>query len=125
MLPLETLRHYLQSFNGAEEDFPFGPETLVVKVAGKMFALILLSAAPLRMNLKCDPDKAVGQRAFYPAVLPGYHMNKRHWNTVILDGSIPEKEILSMIDESYGLVVKNLSRAARHTIGRSQPKETP
>ena len=120
---LEKLRRYMKSRKGAVEDFPFGPEALVFKVGGKMFSLIFLSGASLQMNLKADPDKAVAQRAFYPSVLPGYHMNKRHWNTIILDGSIPDEEILSMIDESYALVVGTLTRAARKSAGLSESED--
>ena len=78
-----------------------------------MFALVMTDAEPLRMNLKCDPAKAEILRECYPAVLPGYHMNKRHWNTVVLDGSIPGEDLRSMIDESYELVVKGLPKARR------------
>ncbi len=109
----DALRDYLLKKPGASEDFPFDTVTLVIKVGGKMFALTNITADPLRINLKCDPIKADFLRQHYPAVLPGYHMNKRHWNTVVLDGSIPEAEILSMIDESYDLVVQGLSKAKR------------
>ena len=109
-MKLEQLRSYLLALPGAVEDFPFGPEHLVAKVAGKMFALIALSEVPLRMNLKCEPEHAEVLRSYYPAVLPGYHMNKKHWNTVVLDGSIAEAEVLSMIDDSYRLVVNSLPR---------------
>jgi predicted DNA-binding protein (MmcQ/YjbR family) len=78
-----------------------------------MFALVGLNDDPLRLNLKCDPAKAEILREIYPAILPGYHMNKRHWNTIILDGSIAAAEILSMIDDSYALVVKGLPKARR------------
>ena len=108
-----TLRAYLAAKPGAVEDFPFNPVTLVAKVGGRMFALVLTDAEPLRVNLKCDPLKAQGLREVYPAVLPGYHMNKRHWNTVVLDGSIPDADLRAMIDESYALVVRGLPRARR------------
>jgi len=98
---------------GAIEDFPFDTVTLVAKVGGKMFALISTNAKPLSMNLKCDPARAVILRELYPAILPGYHMNKQHWNTLLLDDSIPDTEILSMIDDSYALVVKGLPKARR------------
>ena len=120
---LEMLRHYLLDKKGAVEDFPFGPETLVCKVGGKMFALIALHEMPLWLNLKCDPDKAEAQRIFYSAVRPGYHMNKRHWNTLILDGTMPDEEILAMVDESYDRVVQTLSRAARQAAGLAAGKE--
>jgi predicted DNA-binding protein (MmcQ/YjbR family) len=108
-----TLRSYLLSKPGAMEDFPFDTTTLVVKVGGKMFALLGIAEEPLRINLKCDPAKAEVLRERYPGVLPGYHMNKRHWNTVVLDGSIAAEEIRAMIDESYLLVVKGLPQARR------------
>jgi len=112
-MDFELLRSYLLSQAGAVEDFPFDSVTLVIKVCGKMFALVGLNDDPLRVNLKCDPGKAEFLRKHYPAVTPGYHMNKRHWNTVILDGSIPDDLILQMIDDSYALVVKGLPRGHR------------
>jgi predicted DNA-binding protein (MmcQ/YjbR family) len=102
----DVLRNYLLGKPGAVEDFPFDSVTLVIKVGGKMFALTNITEVPLRINLKCDPIKAEFLRAYYSSVIPGYHMNKKHWNTVILDGSIPESEVCSMIDDSYALVVK-------------------
>ncbi|NOY13562.1 MAG: MmcQ/YjbR family DNA-binding protein [Deltaproteobacteria bacterium] len=108
-----TLRSYLLAKPGAVEDFPFDSTTLVLKVGGKMFALLGINDEPLRINLKCDPHQAELLRQRYPAVLPGYHMNKRHWNTVVLDGSIAEEEIREMIDESYALVVKGLPKVRR------------
>lgn len=108
-----TLRSYLMEKSGAVEEFPFDAVTLVIKVGGKMFALVGTNDDPLRLNLKCDPAKAEILRELYPAIIPGYHMNKRHWNTVILDGSIPDAEILSMIDDSYALVVQGLPKAKR------------
>ncbi len=110
---LEELRADLLSRPCAVEDFPFDTVTLVVKVSGKMFALVGTKDLPLRLNLKCEPEKAVVLREYYDSVLPGYHMNKRHWNTVVLDGSIPDDEILSMIDDSYALVVAGLPRSKR------------
>ena len=109
----ETLHGYLLSKPGAEEDFPFDTTTLVVKVGGKMFALFGLKDEPLRMNLKCDPAKAEQLREIYPAILPGYHMNKRHWNTLILDGSLDDDFVRALIDESYALVVQGLPKAKR------------
>ena len=108
-----TLRAYLASKPGAVEDFPFDPVTLVSKVGGKMFALVATDEEPLRLNLKCSPLKAEILRECYSAVLPGYHMNKRHWNTVVLDGSIPDADLRAMIDESYALVVQGLPKAKR------------
>jgi predicted DNA-binding protein (MmcQ/YjbR family) len=109
----DALRSYLLAKPGAVEDFPFDMETLVIKVGGKMFALVSINEDPLNMNLKCDPVKAEFLRARYPAVRPGYHMNKRHWNTVVLDGSIPDAEIRSLIDDSYTLVVAGLPKSRR------------
>lgn len=108
-----TLRTYLLTKPGATEDFPFDPVTLVVKVGGRMFALVGIDEMPLRLNLKSLPEQAEVLRELYPAVIPGYHMNKRHWNAVIIDGSLPDDEVLEMIDESYRLVVQGLPRAQR------------
>jgi predicted DNA-binding protein (MmcQ/YjbR family) len=111
IMEFESLRAYLLKKKGAYEDFPFGPEVMVSKVNGKMFALVFLEDSPLSMNLKCDPDLSMHLRGFYNAVQPGYHMNKRHWNTIILDDSIPDDEIYALIDDSYELVVKGLKKA--------------
>jgi len=107
------LRDDCLSFAGAEETFPFGPTTSVFKVAGKMFALSELGAESLRVSLKCEPELAEALRGAHAAVLPGYHLNKRHWNTVIIDGSIPDDTIRTMIEDSYDLVVSKLPRAGR------------
>jgi predicted DNA-binding protein (MmcQ/YjbR family) len=112
----EKLLNHLKSKSGAVVDFPFNPVTLVFKVGDKMFALISLDEKPLRMNLKCDPAKAEVLRDCFAAIIPGYHMNKRHWNTLILDDSLPEDLIFSLIDDSYNLVVKSLSKAVRQRI---------
>ena len=95
------------------EDYPFGDGVAVFKVGGRMFALVSLDGEPGSVNLKCDPDIAVDLRARHPAVRPGYHQNKRHWNTVELDGSIADAELEEMIDHSYGLVVGQLPRVQR------------
>ena len=100
---IETLREYCISKRGADESFPFGEDTLVFKVAGKIFALVNLDG-DLSINLKCDPAIAIELRERYSSVTPGYHMNKKHWNTVMLDGSVPDKEICSWIDHSYDLI---------------------
>jgi predicted DNA-binding protein (MmcQ/YjbR family) len=97
----------------AEETTPFGPDVLVYKVAGKMFALAVPEDFPSRVNLKCDPERAVQLRDEYSAILPGYHMNKRHWNTVVLDGSLPSSLVRELIDHSYGLVVAGLTKSQR------------
>jgi predicted DNA-binding protein (MmcQ/YjbR family) len=104
-------------FTGAAEDYPFGDGVAVFKVEGKMFALVMLDGDPGFVNLKCDPDLALELRACYPAVRPGYHANKRHWNSVDLDGSIPADELSEMIEHSYELVVDGLPRATRGRIG--------
>lgn len=111
------LRDYLLSFAGAEETFPFNPETSVFKVGGKMFALAPLGGGSLRVSLKCEPQLAVALREAHAAVIPGYHLNKRHWNTVILDGSLSDEAVKEMIEDSYDLVVSKLSKAERGALG--------
>jgi predicted DNA-binding protein (MmcQ/YjbR family) len=113
------LREQCLSFTGAEETFPFGPNTSVFKVEGKMFALSQLGADSLRVAVKCEPELAEALRGAYAAVLPGYHLNKRHWNTVVIDGSLPDDTIRDMIEDSYDLVVSKLSRARRRALGWS------
>jgi len=98
---------------GAAEDYPFGDEVTVFKVAGRMFALVPLGEVPGSVSLKCDPDLAVGLRARYAEVRPGYHLSKRRWNTVTLDGSVPDEDVLELIDHSYDLVVARLTKAQR------------
>jgi len=100
------LRECLLSFIGAEETFPFGPNTSVFKVRGKMFALSQLGADSLRVSLKCEPQLAAALRQAHAAVIPGYHLNKRHWNTVIIDGSLPDQMVRDMIEDSYDLVAR-------------------
>ena len=112
-----TLKEYLLNKSCAEEDMPFGKEAVVFKVKGKMFALVSWNRNPLRINLKCDPQAALFLRDQYAAVIPGYHMNKKHWNTVVLDGSLPEGEFYRMIDRSYELVVKGLTKVQRLSLG--------
>jgi predicted DNA-binding protein (MmcQ/YjbR family) len=111
------LRDHCLSFTGAEETFPFGPETSVFKVGGKMFALSQLVADSLRVSLKCEPQLAEELREAHAAVIPGYHLNKRHWNTVIIDGSLPNATVRDMIEDSYDLVVSKLPRASRRALG--------
>ena len=111
------LRRLCLKLSGAEETFPFGPETSVFKVAGKMFALSRLGADALRVSLKCEPELAEALRRTHAAVLPGYHLNKRHWNTVIIDGSMSDAAIRDMIEDSYDLVVSKLPRARRRALG--------
>jgi predicted DNA-binding protein (MmcQ/YjbR family) len=103
-MDLEEFREYCLAKRGATEGTPFGPDNIVFKVGGKMFALASLDEIPPRVNLKCDPDRALDLRDRYEEVQPGYHMNKKHWNTVILAGGIPDRELREMIDHSYELV---------------------
>jgi predicted DNA-binding protein (MmcQ/YjbR family) len=110
---LETFREYCLAKLGATETTPFGPDNLVFKVADKMFALASLDEVPASANLKCDPDRALELRDRYEEVQPGYHMSKKHWNTVDLEGGIPEVELKEMIDHSYELVVASLPKAKR------------
>ncbi|MBA2806075.1 MmcQ/YjbR family DNA-binding protein [Streptomyces sp. KM273126] len=118
MTPQE-LRAFCLSFNAAVEDFPFNPETSVFKVLGKMFALTYLDGRPLTVNLKCDPEDAVRLRGEYPGlIIPGYHMNKRHWNTVTADGDLPDHVVRELIEDSYDLVVAGLPRAERLRLDR-------
>ena len=113
---LEKLRKILLDKKATTEETPFGPEALVYKVMGKMFALIAWRKSPLDLSLKCDPDFALVLRDQYPAIIAGYHMNKRHWNTLTLDGSIPETLLLDMIDDSYDLVVKKMKKVDRERL---------
>ena len=102
---IEQLRDYCLSKPDTEETLPFGPDTLVFKVNTKVFLLTGLDSHPLQFNVKCDPDKAVELREEYPqCILPGYHMNKKHWNTIIVDGSVSNKQLEGFIDDSYNLV---------------------
>ena len=112
-MDVDTARQYLLGKPEAMEDYPFGPDVAVMKVRGKMFATLGEEQGEGRMSLKCDPDQALALRDIFAAVLPGYHMNKKHWNTVRLDGSIPVGEIERMIDHSYALVVKGLTKKVR------------
>ena len=102
--------NYALSKPGATEDYPFGEDVLVVKIAGKMFLLISIKDGLTHVNLKCDPELALVLRQQYDSVIEGYHMNKKHWNTVIIDDSIPNKEIKEMIDHSYDLVFSKLRK---------------
>lgn len=117
-MTVDELRAVLLGFPEAVEEQPFGPGTLVYKVCGKMFAISGddFGDEPGRVTLKCDPGWALQLRATYPAVQPGYHTNKRHWNTVVLDGSIPSDEVLDMIDHSYECVLAGLRRADRERL---------
>ena len=118
------LRRCCLSHPAAIEDFPFGPETSVFKVAGKLFALSALDREPLAVSAKCEPELAAQLRHTYPAIRPGYHLNKRHWNTITLDGSLPDQLVRDLIEDSYDLVVSALPRRVREELGwavRSPP----
>jgi predicted DNA-binding protein (MmcQ/YjbR family) len=108
---IELIREYCLKKKGVTEEFPFDEETLVFKVMAKIFLLASLESIPLQINLKCDPEKAVELREEYDAVQPGYHMNKKHWNTIIIDGSISSGKISEWIDESYSLVAAGLKKS--------------
>jgi len=103
-MDIESIRTYALAKPDTEEGFPFGESTLVLKVKGKMFLLAGLDASPLQINVKCDPDTAIDLREQYACVLPGYHMNKQHWNTVVMDGTLSNRQVKEMIDHSYELV---------------------
>jgi len=108
---IETLREYCLSKTGAEETFPFGPDTLVYKVNGKVFLITSLNHGQLSFNVKCDPDKAIELREEFDCVRPGWHMNKKHWNTIVVDGSIGNKQLKEWIDWSYDLVHSRLRKS--------------
>jgi predicted DNA-binding protein (MmcQ/YjbR family) len=105
-----ALREYCLSFLGAEETFPFVPGVSVFKVGAKMFALSRLDEVPLAVSVKCEPALAEQLRLTYPAIVPGYHLNKRHWNTVTIDGSLPDRMVEDMIEDSYDLVAERSRR---------------
>jgi predicted DNA-binding protein (MmcQ/YjbR family) len=112
-MDLELFRAYCLTKPGSTEDMPFGESVLVFRVGGKMFALAPLNEVPATVNLKCDPDLALELRDRYEQVQPGYHMNKKHWNTVEIDSGIPDVEVRTMIDHSYELVARSLPKAKR------------
>ncbi|MGO8670966.1 MAG: MmcQ/YjbR family DNA-binding protein [Capsulimonadaceae bacterium] len=119
-MDIETLIARLAGKPGAVLEYPFGPEAAVYKVGGKMFATFGMDREPPQVNLKCDPDEAEALRAEFTSITPGYHMNKRHWNTVILDGTVPDDVIESMIDSSYDLVCAALPKPVQDTLGKKQ-----
>lgn len=112
-MDIETISEYCLGKKGAVEDFPFDEETLVYKVGGKMFVLIPLEKIPLQINLKCNPEKAVELREAYEGVTPGWHMSKKHWNTITLNDNIRWGELKEWIDHSYDEVVKGLKKSDR------------
>lgn len=109
-MTLDRLLDHCLSKPDAEETFPFGPDVLVLKVHGKVFLLIPLNNHPIQFNVKCDPERAILLREEYASITPGYHMNKKHWNTIILDGTIPNSLILELVDHSYDLVKGNIRK---------------
>ncbi|WP_246577597.1 MmcQ/YjbR family DNA-binding protein [Actinospica durhamensis] len=117
MLSATDLKALCLEQAAAEETFPFGAEVSVFKVAGKMFALSALDARPLSISLKCVPEVATKLRIEYPAITAGYHLNKQHWNTVLIDGSVPDRLVREMIEDSYDLVRAGLPKAVRLTLG--------
>ena len=110
---IEQLREYCLTKKGAEETFPFDSETLVFKVGGKAFLLTGINSKPVRFNVKCDPEKAIELREQFDCVLPGFHMNKKHWNTIVADGSVSGKQLQQWITDSYKLVVTALPKKER------------
>ena len=123
-MDLAQFREYCLSKPRATEGTPFGPDVLVFKVGGKMFALAALDDVPTTVNLKCDPDLALDLRDRYDEVRPGYHMNKKHWNTVEIQGAIPYVELRKMIDHSYDLVAKSLPKPRARVAARSRRSST-
>jgi predicted DNA-binding protein (MmcQ/YjbR family) len=110
MLDRNALRDYCLSLTGAFEDFPFGSEVAVMKVKDKMFALLPVDSSPMSISLKADPDEAILQRQQYKAITAGYHLNKRHWNSVLIDGEIGDEQVLELIEDSYLLVRRGLTK---------------
>jgi predicted DNA-binding protein (MmcQ/YjbR family) len=113
----DQLRRSCLAHTGAVEDFPFGPDHSVFKVGGKMFAISALDRAPLEVSVKCEPELALQLRVTYAAIRPGYHLNKRHWNTVTLDGSLPDQLVRDLVEDSYDLVVSALPKRTRKQLG--------
>jgi len=119
----DSLCAHLDSKPGARRDMPFGPDALVFKVLNKMFALVAWQADPLTIALKADPIDAMILRRQYAAIKPGRYLNKKHWNTVTLDGSVPDDELRQMMDESYTLVVKGMTLADQEKIRKMGGQE--
>ena len=117
-MDIESIRKHCLKKPGVTEDFPFGENTLVFRVMKKMFLLASIDEIPLRINLKCDPEKAMELRERHDSVIPGYHMNKTHWNTVVVDGTVSAQEILNWIDNSYLLIVNSLKKYDKEKIKR-------
>lgn len=113
----DDVREVLLSKAHVSEETPFGPEVLVYKVGGKMFALLTIEEVPVRMNLKCDPERSLELRDRYESIIPGYHMNKKHWNTLVLDQALPKLLIQELIDHSYELVFASLTKKVKAGLG--------
>jgi predicted DNA-binding protein (MmcQ/YjbR family) len=116
-MDLETIRKYCLEKKSTSESFPFGEFTLVFKVCGKIFLLMSLDSQPFQFNVKCDPEKAEELREAYSSVIPAFHMNKKHWNTIIMNGQVNSKMIREMVDDSYSLVVRSLPLKERKKLG--------
>lgn len=119
MIELEDVREYCLLLPEVTEGYPFGEDHLVFKVKDKMFCLMSLEAFPSTMNLKCEPDRAIELREQYDGIAPGYHMNKKHWNTLTLDGSIPDDVVLDLVRHSFDRVVKGLKKSERDEINEA------
>lgn len=118
-MDLTTLRAHCSAKPGATEGHPFGPGALVFKVAGKIFAIVGEDADPLEVSVKCEPEFGEALRRNYPAVRPGYHLDKRHWITVVLDGTVADGDLRDWVDDSYDLVVAGLPRRERERLGHT------
>jgi predicted DNA-binding protein (MmcQ/YjbR family) len=116
-MTLKKLKPFLLNYLGSIEEYPWGPSPMVIKVGGKIFAIVGLESNPVTISLKCDPEDAIIQRCLYLVIQPGYHLNKEHWNTVTLDKSIPDEVVYQLIDESYTLVSKKLTKKTKDDLG--------
>jgi len=115
-MDINELTEYMLAKNGTTSAYPFDDTTLVFKVINKLYALVSEDETPSRINLKCDPEEAQILRGMHQSIIPGYHMNKEHWNTVILDGSLPDEIVYKMIDDSYDLVVSGFKKVDREKL---------
>ena len=116
-MTLKKLKPFLLNYLGSIEEYPWGPSPMVIKVGGKIFAIVGLESNPVTISLKCDPEDAIIQRCLYLVIQPGYHLNKEHWNTVTPDKSIPDEVVYQLIDESYTLVSKKLTKKTKDDLG--------
>ena len=119
----QQLKAACLALTGAGEEFPFDEANSVFKVAGKIFAISRLDGTPLRVSLKCDPEFAVQLRMTYSAITPGYHLNKQHWNTIVLDGSVPDDLVRDLIEDSYDLVVSKLPKRTREKLSWNELRD--